>query len=356
MKNENGVAFDVPILFIVFNRLETTKLVFQEIRKIRPNKLFIAADGSRPDKIGEREKCDEVRNFILENIDWDCEVQTLLRDNNIGCGRAVSSAIDWFFETVEMGIILEDDCIPDQSFFQYCEMLLRKYRYDTRITHINGTSFVSDSRCGESYYFSKYFHVWGWATWRRSWKNYDFSMKSYPKFLEMHQIDNLFSDSNVRKHWISCFDGVYSRKIDTWDYQWVYANFINNGLCIYPFTNMISNIGFGEDATHTKNENDKSSSRKTEQLGEITHPTFFVHDSGLDFFIYAHHVGLTLSSDAEKQQNIRLMPDNYKNKKSRWKMIFSVELVLKSLHLVLHGRHRQLIRKILYVVRFKKLK
>lgn len=174
-------SFNVPILFIIFNRPETTKAVFHEIRKNQPFQLFVAADGPRREIFEDIENCRKVRE-IIQLIDWECNVQTLFRDENLGCKIAVSSAIDWFFSQVDEGIILEDDCLPDQSFFPFCQELLEKYRYDAKIMMIGGSNFQFNKNKFEySYYFSRYFHIWGWASWKRAWQFYDVEMKAWPE-------------------------------------------------------------------------------------------------------------------------------------------------------------------------------
>lgn len=172
---------NVPVLLLIFNRPDTTQRVFHEIRGASPLQLFISADGPRENKPGEFEKCQITRD-IVRQVDWDCEVYTNFRDKNLGCKIAVSSAIDWFFENVEEGIILEDDCLPSFSFFRFCEELLEKYRDDERIMQIGGTNLLSEwQRSDDSYYFSKYGAIWGWATWRRAWQYYDVNMKLWPE-------------------------------------------------------------------------------------------------------------------------------------------------------------------------------
>jgi len=189
-----------PILFLIFNRPDTTQKVFNAIRKAKPKQFFIAADGSPPDREGEIEKCQKSRK-IATSVDWDCEVKTLFRDKNLGCKIAISSAIDWFFENVEEGIILEDDCLPHQSFFWFCQELLEYYRNDTRIMHISGDNFQFGRKRGEgSYYFSKYSHVWGWATWRRAWKCFDINMKSFEEFKAENQINSIFQSKQQQKY------------------------------------------------------------------------------------------------------------------------------------------------------------
>ncbi|MEM4330485.1 MAG: hypothetical protein QW273_00555 [Candidatus Pacearchaeota archaeon] len=254
-----------PVLFLIFNRLETTKKVFAEIRKARPTKLYIAADGPRNEE--EKKKTDAVRKYVLENIDWPCKVKTLFRDNNLGCKYAVSGAISWFFENEEQGIILEDDCLPSQSFFRFCQELLERYKNDERVMQISGTNVEKISKIKEDYFFSNCFNAWGWATWRRAWKNYDVEIKEWKKirfsknFLEIVK-DYSFLDKI--KSW-RLYQLTYAGKIDTWDYQWILCCLINKGLCIIPKKNLITNIGFKK-GTHTTNYKEKDKSLKRFEL------------------------------------------------------------------------------------------
>lgn len=243
--------FETPILFLIFNRPETTRTVFETIRGSRPAYLYIAADGPRAQKTGEKEVCADLRNEILAKIDWPCEVKTLFREKNLGCKLAVSSALDWFFENVEEGIILEDDCLPDRSFFQFCQELLEKYRTDDRIAMISGNHFGNDKLGSADYYFTKIPHIWGWATWRRTWNDYDLGMSKYPAFKENGEIKNIWLDKKVQNYWVDIFGEVYDDKIDTWDYQLTFSVFLNKKLCVCPNVNLVSNIGFGKDFTNT---------------------------------------------------------------------------------------------------------
>jgi hypothetical protein len=236
--------FDTPILYLIFNRLDSTEITFSSISKIKPKKLFIAADGPRIGNEFDEINCRLVREFVLLNINWDCEVQTLFRDNNLGCGKAVSSAITWFFSKVEQGIILEDDCLASNSFFYFCENLLDKYTNNNKITHIGG----HNQQCGyirnfSDYYFSKFSNIWGWATWKRAWDMYDFNEMNFKELL-VHPESNLFP--------VSLISDLIKNNIDTWDIQWVYYNFINNNFSIIPNFNLVDNIGFNSYATHTK--------------------------------------------------------------------------------------------------------
>jgi hypothetical protein len=241
-----------PILFLVFNRPETTARVFAAIRAARPAQLFVAADGPRPARTGEDERCRQVRQ-IATAVDWPCELVTLLRDGNLGCKCAVSSAIDWFFSQVSEGIVLEDDCLPDPSFFAYTSELLAYHRDDTRVMSISGDNFVSETwQPAESYYFSAFTHIWGWASWRRAWASYDVTMADWPSQRDAGLMQRVFPGARcAQAHWTRLLDRVARGEIDTWDYQWAYATWKSRGLSCLPSVNLISNIGFGPGATHT---------------------------------------------------------------------------------------------------------
>lgn len=245
--------FSVPILIIIFNRPEVTARVFAEIKKIKPNKLFVVADGPRPDNLSDQENCRLTRDLIKNGIDWDCDLHLKFFDFNHGCGRAPYLGIDWFFQNVEEGIILEDDCLPHPSFFQFCEELLERYRSDQRVMMISGDNFQRGvKRGGASYYFSHYNHTWGWASWRRAWRFYDFDMKDFPQFKKDITIASIWRSRLVQKFWLNIFADVYSNdNKDYWDHQWTYAIWKREGLACLPNVNLISNIGFGSAATHT---------------------------------------------------------------------------------------------------------
>jgi len=295
IKSKQKAKFTTPILFMIFNRPETTQIVFDRIKQIKPKYLYVAADGPRKNKPKEPEMCRQTRD-IIKQIDWECELKTFYRKVNFGCGNSVYRAITWFFKNVEQGIILEDDCLPDISFFNYCQTMLQKYKTDNRITHINGTSFViKPIDYKDSYYYSKFFHVWGWATWRRAWENYDFNISSYPKFKNEKIISTLFNNHAIQQHWLSNFDFVYTHKLDTWDYQWVYTNFTNHGLAIMPFQNLVSNIGFDENATHTVDKKSTLSNLFSHSFKLGKEPAFMVPRNDIDEQIYKKTANLKLS-------------------------------------------------------------
>lgn len=239
---------NTPILFIAFNRPDITKIVFDEIKKVRPKKLFVSVDGPRNEI--ERQKVEKVKK-IVSDIDWLCEVKKKFNRKNLGCRKAVSSAMTWFFNNVDEGIVLEDDCLPSKDFFKFCEEILARYRDDERIMHISGNNFLGNLRKYKySYYFSKYPFSWGWASWRRAWKKYDVDMKLYPKIKIGDYLKNFSFLEKLRVK--SKLKATYKGLEDTWDYQWFFSLLINKGLAIVPKKNLVKNIGFREDSTHTK--------------------------------------------------------------------------------------------------------
>ena len=250
-------TLNTAVLLLVFNRLDTTKQVFEAIRQAKPPRLYVAADGARASCEGEMERVAAVRDYVMGHIDWDCEVKTLFRDENVGCKYAVSGAIDWFFNNEEEGIILEDDVLPLPTFFFYCEELLKKYRDNQSISMISGCNFISNQYIPDSsYFFSKYSHIWGWATWRRSWVTYDVSMAEWPSWRDRGGLKKI-SDGNKAfpLYWSKIMERVYAGKIDTWDYQWVFSCWSRNALSILPRSNLVYNLGFDSlDATHTKGD------------------------------------------------------------------------------------------------------
>ena len=272
------MSFSTPILFLIFNRLDTTTQVFNEIRKVKPKKFYIACDGPRQYKEGELEKVQDIRYFILNSIDWECNVKTLFQNNNLGCKEAVSTAISWFFENEEMGIILEDDCLPSQDFFPFCEELLIKYKDDQRIGHIGGTNPIAECEKDNSYYFSVYNRIWGWASWRRAWNLYDKEIKDWPIIKEKKILHNLLRSKQEIDFFTDTLEQCYQGKIDTWDYQWFLARLLNSK-AIIPNVNLISNIGFGEDATHTADANNPLANLKLGTLSfPLEHPKYVIQD------------------------------------------------------------------------------
>lgn len=271
---------NTAVLFLVFNRLDTTKQVFEAIRQAKPPRLYIAADGAREAKEGETEKVNAVREYIISNIDWECEVKTLFREQNYGCKMAVSGAIDWFFENEEMGIILEDDCLPSQSFFWFCEELLERYKDDMRVWHISGATIVNKKNDVFSYHFSSYPGIWGWASWANRWEKYDVGINNF-----IYQKSMDFNNNIDINYWKEIFLNVKENRIDTWDFQWIFTMWNSNGLSISPNLNQIQNIGFGADATHTQNQESELSKMETYNIVKIYHPYEVAIDINIDMYM-----------------------------------------------------------------------
>lgn len=266
----------VPILLLTFNRKDTTLEVFNSIKEVKPLRLYIASDGPRESKKGEREKVEEIREYILNNIDWNCEVKTLFREKNLSCGPSIYSAISWFFKHEEMGIILEDDTKPNKSFYYFCNELLEKYKNDTRIGMISGNNHSDFVSHGPSYLFSKFPWTWGWATWRRAWANMDFIME-WEKSIQRNDIlINMGYKKTTVEHWENKINDVKTKRVNAWDYQWFLSLSSQNQLCIVPEKNLVSNIGFGKEATHTIGEAPKSYTETVTMSFPLNHPEYVV--------------------------------------------------------------------------------
>lgn len=269
----NRFQVQSPVVFFIFNRPETTKLVFSQIQKAKPKQLLLISDGPRSSRINEHDLVNEARK-IAQNVTWDCEVLTNFSKENLGCKHRISSGLDWAFEQVSEAIILEDDCLPNDSFFQFCDEMLDRYRGDKSIGMIGGINFQPpQDKMTSDYYFSKYTHIWGWATWSDRWVGtYDVDMKTWPKVKAEKTLKNTLIKARELKYWHDIFDRVHNNQIDTWDYQWVYANWVSNRLNILPSVNLISNVGFGVDATHTKGYSELANLPTVELIFPLTHP------------------------------------------------------------------------------------
>ncbi len=279
----NDYKVKSPVVMMVFNRPKNTRKVLKEIRKVRPDKLFVIADGPRMGNKDDLIKCSETRK-IFENVDWDCKVYKRFLEKNLGCAKNGYMGFNWIFENVEEAIFLEDDCVPDISFFRFCDELLEKYRYDSRVMLISGTNQLGSwKKTGNSYHFSKFGGIWGWASWRRAWKFYDFDIK-------------LWNDKEVRRNlrkqlnffqYISrknIYDQIYNKraKFSSWAYQWGFARIVQSGLAISPCVNLVSNIGSGDDATNNKMKSSVSNLKLNEMIFPLKHPLYVLPDEEYD--------------------------------------------------------------------------
>ncbi len=274
-----------PVAFLIFNRPDTTERVFETIRQAKPPILLVIADGARASKPGEAEKCTATR-AIIDRVDWECDVRTNYSDINLGCKQRVASGIDWVFENVEEAIILEDDCLPVPSFFGFCEEMLVRYRDDERIMMITGCNLQKgDNNKPYSYHFGKCGNIWGWASWRRAWQHYDVKMTTWNKYKNNNIVDSFFENATEAKFFRNLYDKAYNNKIDTWDIQWGYAMWTQRAMSVNANVNLISNIGFGAEATHTKIDYG-AANRSCGDLGEIIHPPFVIRDKQADDFFF----------------------------------------------------------------------
>jgi len=285
-----------PVLFILFNRLNTAQQVFNSIREYQPHQLYIAADGSRLGSEGEKEKCDDVREWVISHIDWECDIKTLFRSQNMGCGLGPASAITWFFEQENEGIILEDDCMPHNDFFIFCEQLLDYYRDDHRISIISGCNFdlKKEFSTTDSYYFSVFPYTWGWATWKRNWNEYDYNLSRWKRMKQKDLLTYIFNDKKYNLSWKNLFDKLSNNEPkDIWDYQFFFQCFKRKQLSIVPSVNLISNIGCGNMGTHTILEDSVMSNIKSDSMTfPLNHPMELKRNVGYDVFLQVLNYGV----------------------------------------------------------------
>lgn len=282
---------NTPVVFIIFNRTQATKQVFEAIRRAKPPQLFVIADGPRANKPGEAQKCAAARE-ITEQVDWDCEVFKNYSDTNLGCGLRPASGLDWVFEQVEEAIVLEDDCLPHPSFFRYCEALLNKYRHDERVMAICGSNLqFGSNQTDYSYYFSHYSICWGWASWRRAWQFFDFNLKLWPEIRDKNLLIDILQDEYSAKIWHLIARQTWEKTLngsipDCWDYQWTFSNFIHHGLSIVPNNNLIANIGYTDEATHTFNPASRFNQMSSQEIIlPLTHPPYMVRNVSADLLV-----------------------------------------------------------------------
>ena len=272
------------VAFIIFNRPQVTRRVLAAIREARPPGGLVIADGPRAGREGEAEKCAEVRALVEADVDWPCKLEKNYADKNLGCARRVSSGLDWVFAQVEEAIILEDDCLPDASFFPFCEELLERYRKDERVGQIAGCSFLPEKAgSADSYFFSRYPHCWGWATWRRAWRHYDYEMRAWS---ERREASWKIGPERPRERrlWADCFDATKRGGTDSWAYRWTSVVWARGVWSANSRVNLVSNLGFGEEATHTATG--RWGNLPVEPVAfPMRHPVEVAGDSGVDALI-----------------------------------------------------------------------
>lgn len=274
-----------PVALFGFNRPEPTARVFAEIRRAAPPQLLFVADGPR--SRADEPLCEATRR-VIQGVDWPCKVQTNFAEKNLGCGHRIASGLDWVFSNVSEAIILEDDCVPCPSFFPFCEAMLARYRNEPQVMHISGSNFLLGKHAvKDSYYFSKYALVWGWATWKRAWQHYDFGISDWPR-LPWPQV---FPDRAEGRLWSRRLEPIYRKeRQDTWDYQWIFTIWARRGLAITPRVNLVSNVGAGTAATHTHTPS-ACANLPTAELGALEHPSEFDIDEIADRLTFDHFYG-----------------------------------------------------------------
>jgi hypothetical protein len=270
-------TLQTPVVLVVFKRPDTTRKVFEAISKARPARLLVIGDAPREGRPEEVEACNEVRE-IVARVDWPCEVSSNFSKNNLGCKGRILSGLDWAFSLVEEAIILEDDCLPDPSFFPFCQEMLERYRGDARVASITGTCFGERFlKTKESYYFSQLGGIWGWATWRSEWQRYDRHLADWPTLKSDKMLAEIFDNPKVVAFWTDIFDAMHDNKgPNVWSYQWFYTRLKNNSLNIVPSVNLVTNIGFGADATHTNHADSRLVLPARTMNFPLRHPSSFI--------------------------------------------------------------------------------
>lgn len=278
----NSESLQAPVLLVILNHRGTAKQAFEAIRDAKPRRLYVVADGSRTGVPTSADQCEEARN-IVEQVDWSCDVKTLFRETNVGSSAGRSHAFTWFFEQEEEGIILEDDCVPSRSFFWYCQELLDRYRSDHRVMHIGGNNFLEGWQKDRdySYYFSRRGHVWGWATWRRAWRHFDFSIGLYPKLRDQAAFRSAFLHWPERFYWFHKFDETATS--DAWHFQWDFARYINSGLAIVPAENLVRNADALKTGTKRRPGGVRIAGLQAHDIDlPLRHPPFVIGDMESD--------------------------------------------------------------------------
>lgn len=280
-----------PIAYIAFNRPRSTSESFAVIRRQRPADLFLIADGPREDVEEDAGRCAQVRE-ILEQVDWDCSVRRIYAESNLGLKKRIGTGLDQVFSEVDRAIVIEDDCVPADDFFSFCDTLLERYRDDERVGAITGDNFQDGIQRGDaSYYFSKYMHCWGWATWARSWQLYDGDLSFWLTYKGSPDWQQLHPDPVERRYWERILDRTYEGEISTWDYPFQASVWLAGKLIVTPNVNLVQNIGFGPEATHTTGERPSSPVPQRGSLGRLSHPTTVVADPEADRYTFEHHCG-----------------------------------------------------------------
>jgi hypothetical protein len=239
-----------PVVLFVFARPDTTEQLVEIVKRAEPSKVLVVGDGPRDGSPDDAARCEAVRELIAAAA-WDCELLTAYAERNLGLKRRIETGLDWAFGLVDEAIVLEDDCMPHPSFFDFCSELLERYRDEPRVMSVSGNNFGHGADVDASYFFSRYPLIWGWATWARAWKLDEPELVDWPALMRSGWLDELFpGDDRAVQYWTYIFDNVY-RKRHTWDFGWTLASWRAGGLTATPRVNLVTNVGFREDATNT---------------------------------------------------------------------------------------------------------
>ncbi len=296
-----------PVALFVFRRPELTARVLAAIRLARPSLLLVVADGPRAPRPDDAAACVATRELI-DQIDWPCEVRREFAAENMGCRRRIASGLAWVFDQVPEAIILEDDCVPDQTFFRFCDELLEKYRDDNRIAQISGSNNQNGRKRGShSYFYSRYNNVWGWATWRRAFELYDVDIKKWPELRATSWLSHIVGKPAEVNYWTRVFDATHEGRVDTWDYQWIFSTWQHGMLSVVPNHNLVQNIGFGDDATHTASQDLFANSRLEPMPFPLDHPPAVAAEAGADRYTARFEFGESWLVRARKSLRARVL-------------------------------------------------
>lgn len=299
-------ALKTPIALLIFNRPEITRRLVEEIIRAQPPKVLVFADGPRPDHPEDAELIQATKAVIRE-APWRCEVLTNYSDTNLGTKYRPATGLDWVFRNVERAIFFEDDVLPHPSFFRYCDELLEKYRDDERVMMISGNNFMRGGRLtADSYLFSHYAGIWGWATWRRAWRHHDVELRAWPALRETRFLHDVLGSDDEAAFWRGCFDRITSGETQTWDHQWQFAIWRQRGLSIMPSANMCTNVGFGPGAQHYKEFDPKLAAVPVDEMQfPLRHPGTVVRNREADDFAFRE---LLNGGVANKRRTRRWIP------------------------------------------------
>ncbi len=291
-----------PVVLLIFNRPDCTRRVLEVVRKARPPRLFVVADGPRNGRADDAINCEAARATIEQHVDWTCEVRRELAATNLGCARRVSSGLDWVFSQVDEAIVLEDDCLPDERFFSFCRELLERFRDEPRVGAIGGSNFQKeDVTGGNGFYFSRYPHVWGWATWRRAWSAYDHAMSEWPAAKREGWAKAYFGSAREANFWEGVLDRVYAGEIDSWAYRWAFTFWRRDWLAALPASRLVTNIGFDASATHTRKVPAGMGGKARPQPWPLAETTSVERHAVADRYTFEHHFHLTLSARVRRK-------------------------------------------------------